>query len=344
MDYASTSEDEYGSNRHTSKQGPIPSTRVAQLSGSAPATPNPAGMAALRQNSRDQDEYMRDWTTHSEEIARISQDLAKDLAMLAREIHDVAGEIDSVSPAATDPAARVNPCTAFLFAVEEAFFEDSLDGGGVLTESCGIMGTNGQSVELRQRGLGAPRSRSIRRQTWNRDDALLDGLLLASVNQLSSRIRQSVDKTTCKIRILFKDKERKWEDIESKLQEEHESLLLKSSSKVMHDSLIDMMVDPDGTLDALSNLGLTSPLADQRAGPGAQMGASTLEPEAASSNTALKGLFEAQRSSEATDRDTQPQSSLDPTNRGKETTPACKNGSETSEPFCDVKSKGSVFS
>lgn len=40
-------------------------------------------------------------------ILRISQDLAKDLAMLAREIHDVAGEIDSVSPAATDPGALV---------------------------------------------------------------------------------------------------------------------------------------------------------------------------------------------------------------------------------------------
>lgn len=40
-------------------------------------------------------------------LSRISQDLAKDLAMLAREIHDVAGEIDSVSPAATDPAIMV---------------------------------------------------------------------------------------------------------------------------------------------------------------------------------------------------------------------------------------------
>lgn len=40
-------------------------------------------------------------------LIRISQDLAKDLAMLAREIHDVAGEIDSVSPAATDPGALV---------------------------------------------------------------------------------------------------------------------------------------------------------------------------------------------------------------------------------------------
>jgi len=73
VDYASTSEDEYGSNRHISKQGhtrPFPSTRVTQLGGSAPATPTPASLAAFKQNSRDQDEYMRDWTAHSEEIAR----------------------------------------------------------------------------------------------------------------------------------------------------------------------------------------------------------------------------------------------------------------------------------
>lgn len=73
MEYASTSEDEFGSNRHLSKQGhtrPFPSTRVVQLGGSAPATPNPAGLAALKQHSKEQDEYMRDWTAHSEEIAR----------------------------------------------------------------------------------------------------------------------------------------------------------------------------------------------------------------------------------------------------------------------------------
>uniref|UniRef100_A0A3Q1F818 Centrosomal protein of 170 kDa-like n=1 Tax=Acanthochromis polyacanthus TaxID=80966 RepID=A0A3Q1F818_9TELE len=258
VEYASTSEDEYGSNRHISKQGhtrPFPSTRVAQLGGSAPATPNPAGLAALKQQSREQDDYMRDWTAHSEEIA-ISQDLAKDLAMLAREIHDVAGEIDSVSPAATDPGALL----------EEHVFDDNLDLGSASTEQ----GTNGRSVELRPRGSNGKSSRSIRRQTWNRDDAILDSLLLASVTQLSTRIRQSVDKTTCKIRILFKDKERKWEEIEAKLQAEHDSLLLKSSNKeistiiqdlkrVERQLTIDMMVDPDGTLDALSNLGLTSP-------------------------------------------------------------------------------------
>ncbi|KAM9770547.1 centrosomal protein of 170 kDa isoform 1-T2 [Menidia menidia] len=270
VDYASTSEDEYGSNRHVSKQGharPLPPTRVTQLGGSAPATPNPASLTAFQQNSRDQDEYMRDWTAHSEEIARISQDLAKDLAMLAREIHDVAGEIDSVSPAPADPGSLL----------EESAFDDNLDRGGTSKEQ------NGRSVELRQRGPGGQSSRSIRRQTWNRDDGVLDSLLLTSVTQLSSRIRQSVDKTSCKIRILFKDKERKWEEIETKLQAEHDSLLLKSSnmeiSTIIQDlrkverqlAVIDMMVDPDGTLDALSNLGLTSPLVDQKLGPGGRL-------------------------------------------------------------------------
>ncbi|XP_030284835.1 centrosomal protein of 170 kDa isoform X2 [Sparus aurata] len=284
VEYASTSEDEYGSNRHISKQSntrPFPSTRVAQLGGSAPASPSPTGLTPLKQHSREQDEYMRDWTAHSEEIARISQDLAKDLAMLAREIHDVAGEIDSVSPAATDPGALM----------EERVFDDSLDVGGPADNSS-VMGTNGRSVELRPRGSGGQSSRSIRRQTWNRDDLVLDSLLLASVTQLSTRIRQSVDKTTCKIRILFKDKERKWEEIENKLQAEHDSLLLKSSNKeissIIHDLkrverqllVIDMMVDPDGTLDALTTLGITSPLADQKMNPGTQQGASVLHPGA----------------------------------------------------------------
>lgn len=73
VEYASTSEDEYGSNRHVSKQShgrPFLSTRVAQLGGSAPVSPSPASLVALKQHSREQDDYMRDWTAHSEEIAR----------------------------------------------------------------------------------------------------------------------------------------------------------------------------------------------------------------------------------------------------------------------------------
>uniref|UniRef100_A0A3P8QAP6 CEP170 C-terminal domain-containing protein n=1 Tax=Astatotilapia calliptera TaxID=8154 RepID=A0A3P8QAP6_ASTCA len=126
-----------------------------------------------------------------------------------------------------------------------------------------------------------------------------NNLLLASVTQLSTRIRQSVDRTTCKIRILFKDKERKWDEIETKLQAEHDSLLLKSSNKeistIIQDlkrverqlMVIDMMVDPDGTLDALSNLGLTSPLTDQKISPGAQQRAAVLQTEAEASSRTL---------------------------------------------------------
>lgn len=41
-----------------------------------------------------------------------------------------------------------------------------------------------------------------------------------------------------------------------------------------------MMVDPDGTLDALTTLGITSPLTDQKMNPGTQQGASVLHPGA----------------------------------------------------------------
>lgn len=52
-------------------------------------------------------------------------------------------------------------------------------------------------------------------------------------------------------------------------------------------TVIDMMVDPDGTLDALSNLGLTSPLTDQKISPGAQQRAAVLQTEAEASSRTL---------------------------------------------------------
>ncbi|XP_077461623.1 centrosomal protein of 170 kDa isoform X2 [Stigmatopora argus] len=293
VEYTSTSEDEYGSNRHLSKQRQarsVPSTRVAQLGGSGPIATNSAD---LNPALNDQEEYMRDWTAHSEEIARISQDLAKDLAMLAREIHDVAGEIDTVSPATTDPGVMLEEC------------DDSLDLGGPSTDHSTAMEANGKSIEMRPRSKGSQgSSRSIRRQTWNRDEAILDSLLIPSVNQLSKRIRQSVDKTAGKIRFLFKDKDRKWEEIESKLQAEHDSLLLKSSnmeiSTIIQDLkrverqllVIDMMVDPDGNLDALTSLGLTRPLTDQKSPAGLQAESALPSGNEASSTTLLNSRRE----------------------------------------------------
>ncbi|XP_017568373.1 centrosomal protein of 170 kDa isoform X3 [Pygocentrus nattereri] len=264
VEYASTSEDEFGSNRHPTKrtQPRRIASRVIQLGGSAPATPSPGSMLR-HQSSREQDEYMRDWTAHSEEIARISQDLAKDLAMLAQEIHDVAGEIDSASPSSAPSAL-----------IEGRVLVDRLSSSPDI--SC-------TAVELRPRSSSNQEPRAIRRQTWNRDEAVLDSLVLASVSQLSAKIRQGVDKTASKIRILFKDKDKKWAELESKLLMENEVPLLKTSNQEISSILkdlkqverqllvIDIMLDPDGTLDALTNLGITSPLVTEiRVSPGAQ--------------------------------------------------------------------------
>ncbi|XP_053534991.1 cep170-like protein [Ictalurus punctatus] len=110
----------------------------------------------------------------------------------------------------------------------------------------------------------------IKTPVQNRKGAVLDSLLLTSVSQLSSKIRQSVDKTAGKIKILFKD--RNWNDIESKLSSESDIPLLKTTNKEISTILtelkrvekqiqaINIMVDPDGTLDVPNRLTLVSPI------------------------------------------------------------------------------------
>ena len=72
-----------------------------------------------------------------------------------------------------------------------------------------------------------------------------------------------------------------------------------------------MMVDPDGTLDALTSLGLTSPLAGQKLSPGSQQEASHPGAEALSSRP--EGVTSEARGSsdhaEVTGRDSGPQQS-----------------------------------
>lgn len=104
-DYASTSEDEFGSNRNSPKHtrlrtSPALKTTRLQSSGSA----MPTSSSSFKHRIKEQEDYIRDWTAHREEIARISQDLA----LIAREINDVAGEIDSVTSSGTAPSTTVS--------------------------------------------------------------------------------------------------------------------------------------------------------------------------------------------------------------------------------------------
>ncbi|NXO80148.1 CE170 protein, partial [Sitta europaea] len=282
-DYASTSEDEFGSNRNSPKHARLrasPALKTARLQSAAAA---PQSGSTFKHRIKEQEDYIRDWTAHREEIARISQDLA----LIAREINDVAGEIDSVTSSGTAPSTTVStaattPGSAIdtreevgdlhgeMHKLVDRVFDESLNFRKIppVVHAKAPEG-NGRPGEGRPQLAEALDPPTItRRRTWSRDEVMGDSLLLSSVFQFSRKIRQSIDKTAGKIRILFKDKDRNWEEIENKLRAESEVPIVKTSSMEISSILqelkrvekqlqaINAMIDPDGTLDALSSLGL----------------------------------------------------------------------------------------
>ncbi|XP_073072799.1 centrosomal protein of 170 kDa isoform X12 [Manis javanica] len=258
-DYASTSEDEFGSNRNSPKHTRLrtsPALKTTRLQSSGSAMPT---SSSFKHRIKEQEDYIRDWTAHREEIARISQDLA----LIAREINDVAGEIDSVTSSGTAPSTTL----------VDRVFDESLNFRKIppLIHSKTPEGNNCQSSDPRPQPAEPPDHLTItRRRTWSRDEVMGDNLLLSSVFQFSKKIRQSIDKTAGKIRILFKDKDRNWDEIESQLRAESEVPIVKTSSMEISSILqelkrvekqlqaINTMIDPDGTLEALNNMGFPS--------------------------------------------------------------------------------------
>ncbi|KAM4042764.1 centrosomal protein of 170 kDa isoform 3-T3 [Anomaloglossus baeobatrachus] len=278
-EYASTSEDEFGTNRNSPKPSKLrasPTIKVQRLhvNGNSTVTA-PAGaqnVSTFKHKAKEQEDYIRDWTAHREEIARISQDLA----LIAQEINDVAGEIDSVTSSGTAPSTTVStaattPASAIDTREElvDRVFDESLNFRK-------IPPSNLFKAEVAFRGNDSkPQPKETcdppiitRRKTWSRDEVMGDNLLLSSVFQFSRKIRQTIDKTANKIRLLFKDKERNWDEIEKKLRSESEVPLLKTSCAEILSILqelkriekqlqvINAMIDPDGSLDAQSALGL----------------------------------------------------------------------------------------
>lgn len=260
-DYASTSEDEFGSNRNSPKHTRLrtsPALKTTRLQSSGSAMPT---SSSFKHRIKEQEDYIRDWTAHREEIARISQDLA----LIAREINDVAGEIDSVTSSGTAPSTTL----------VDRVFDESLNFRKIppLINSKTPEGNNCRPSDSRPQPPEPPDHLTItRRRTWSRDEVMGDNLLLSSVFQFSRKIRQSIDKTAGKIRILFKDKDRNWDEIENKLRAESEVPIVKTSSMEISSILqelkrvekqlqvINSMIDPDGTLEALNNMGFPSAL------------------------------------------------------------------------------------
>ncbi|CAI5770611.1 Hypothetical predicted protein [Podarcis lilfordi] len=257
-DYASTSEDEFGSNRNSPKHARLrtsPALKTTRLQSTGTPTQS---SNIFKHRIKEQEDYIRDWTAHREEIARISQDLA----LIAREINDVAGEIDSVTSSGTAPSTTL----------VDRVFDESLNFRKIPpVVNAKTPDGNTRPNDSKPQTTDLPEPPTItRRRTWSRDEVMGDTLLLSSVFQFSRKIRQSIDKTAGKIRVLFKDKDRNWEDIEKKLRAESEIPIVKTSSMEISSILqelkrvekqlqvINSMIDPDGTLEAMSNLGLAS--------------------------------------------------------------------------------------
>ncbi|XP_051676742.1 centrosomal protein of 170 kDa isoform X17 [Oryctolagus cuniculus] len=266
----------------TSTHGSPSALKTTRLQSAGSAMPT---SSSFKHRIKEQEDYIRDWTAHREEIARISQDLA----LIAREINDVAGEIDSVTSSGTAPSTTVStaattPGSAIdtreevgdlhgeMHKLVDRVFDESLNFRKIppLVHSKTPEGNNGRSGDRSQPAEPPDHLTITRRRTWSRDEVMGDNLLLSSVFQFSKKIRQSIDKTAGKIRILFKDKDRNWDEIESKLRAESEVPIVKTSSMEISSILqelkrvekqlqaINAMIDPDGTLEALNNMGFPS--------------------------------------------------------------------------------------
>ncbi|XP_053470330.1 centrosomal protein of 170 kDa protein B isoform X1 [Ictalurus furcatus] len=144
-----------------------------------------------------QNEHYQNWTNQSAEIARLSQDLAKDLAILAREIHDVAGDADTHTPAATgysSPPGSIPHTPASTISAREELVHHIPDA----------------SLSYQKVPAGSPSpvdqdSDGTKRRPWNREEefllqVILDNLMLNPVSQLSQAIRENTEQLTEKMK------------------------------------------------------------------------------------------------------------------------------------------------
>uniref|UniRef100_A0A3B5MXQ5 CEP170 C-terminal domain-containing protein n=1 Tax=Xiphophorus couchianus TaxID=32473 RepID=A0A3B5MXQ5_9TELE len=155
----------------------------------------------------------------------LSQDLAKDLAILAKEIHDVAGDGDP-PPTATSPSSLPNTPGSNISAREELVHripEASLNFQKVPPGSAAILDLDANMNEAEPT--------SLQRRPWNREEVILDNLMLNPVSQLSQAIRENTEQLAEKMKVLFQNKADVWEEIEAKINTENEVPILKTSNK-----------------------------------------------------------------------------------------------------------------
>uniref|UniRef100_A0A8C3L2T4 Centrosomal protein 170B n=1 Tax=Chrysolophus pictus TaxID=9089 RepID=A0A8C3L2T4_CHRPC len=218
-------------------------------------------------------------TAEIAEIARLSQTLVKDVAILAREIHDVAGDGDSQSSSGTGPSTSLSsvpntPASTISAREEIARRSFRLAYPSQLVQHIPEASLNFQkvppgSVELKNFDQNMNDNReddlSKKTRTRNREEVIFDNLMLNPVSQLSHTIRENTENLAEKMKILFQNSERTWEEMEAKINSENEVPILKTSNKEISSILkelrrvqkqlevINAIIDPTGNLDVVAS-------------------------------------------------------------------------------------------
>ncbi|XP_056349313.1 centrosomal protein of 170 kDa protein B isoform X6 [Oenanthe melanoleuca] len=266
-----------------SAKQPFSRTRSSSVkySSSSSSTQTPrirgSGLGKQKHNGRetDDDEDFDDnpdpynfmaQTAEIAEIARLSQTLVKDVAILAREIHDVAGDGDSQSSSGTGPSPSLgsvpNTPASTISAREELVQH-------IPEASLNYQKVPPGSVELKDfdQNMNDNREEELSRKprTRNREEVIFDNLMLNPVSQLSHTIRENTENLAEKMKILFQNSERTWEEMEAKINSENEVPILKTSNKEISSILkelrrvqkqlevINAIIDPTGNLDIVAS-------------------------------------------------------------------------------------------
>ncbi|XP_072284393.1 centrosomal protein of 170 kDa protein B isoform X2 [Pyxicephalus adspersus] len=263
-DYLSTSEEEYGSNHSTPKHKRSHASTATQTSRAT------SGISQKHNRHQDDDEeqevYSNFMAQSAEiaEIARLSQTLVKDVASLAKEIHDVAGDGDSQSSSGTGHSTSISsvPNTpASIISAREELVHHIPEAG--LNYQKVPPGSTGNDFD--QNMNDSREDDPLKRRARNREEVIFDNLMLNPVSQLSHTICANTEILTEKMKILFKNKEKSWEDIEAKINAENEVPILKTSNKEISSILkelrrvqkqlevINAIIDPAGHLEVMTS-------------------------------------------------------------------------------------------
>nr|XP_035969627.1 centrosomal protein of 170 kDa protein B isoform X7 [Halichoerus grypus] len=265
-------------NTTTAPRQPFSRARPGSARYSSPTTQTPRAGSSNRTRSRapiprDTDDEEEDpdpygfivQTAEIAEIARLSQTLVKDVAILAREIHDVAGDGDSLGspgPARSPSLSNVPSTPASTISAREELVqripEASLNFQKVPPGSLSSRDLDQNMNDCCEDPLASkmrPRSR---------EEVIFDNLMLNPVSQLSHAIRENTEHLAEKMKILFQNTGRAWEEVEARINSENEVPILKTSNKEISSILkelrrvqkqlevINAIVDPSGNLDLLT--------------------------------------------------------------------------------------------